>query len=189
MDSERTHEVTQLLRAVMQGEHAALDRLMPLVQEELVAIAGRLLQREHPSQNAEPASVVHATYLRLLDSGFDTAVENRRSFYRVAARIMRQILVERAKARAAGHDGKEDWRQEPLEPVLHYFDEQGIDFLRLDRELERIGQMNPRWNDVMTMRLFGGLSVQEIADELKVPERTAQDDWKFATAVLHQRLH
>jgi RNA polymerase sigma factor (TIGR02999 family) len=189
MSSEHTHEVTQLLHAMMQGEKGALDRLMPLVQEELKGIAGRLLQREAPGYKAEPSVIVHATYLHLLDSGLDTAVANRRSFYRVAARIMRQILVERARARAAGDDGSADWRQEPFEPLLHYFDDQGIDFLNLDEELKRIGQVNPRWDDVMTMRLFGGLTTQEIADELSVPERTVQDDWRFAMAVLHQRLH
>lgn len=189
MSSEQTHEVTQLLHAMMQGEKGALDRLMPLVQEELKAIAGRLLQREAPGYKAEPSVIVHATYLHLLDSGLDTAVANRRSFYRVAARIMRQILLERAKARAAGEDGSEDWRLEPFQPMLNYFDDQGIDFLVLHKELERMAEMNPRWDEVMTMRLFGGLTTQEIADELSVPERTVQDDWRFAMALLHQRLH
>lgn len=183
MGSERTHEVTQLLRAVIQGDQGALERLMPLVQEELIGIAQRLLQRQSSPVAAEPASIVHATYQQLLASGLDTTIANRRSFYRVAARIMRQILLNRARARGKQGDA------EPFDPFLHYFDKQGIDFLKLDEEMERIGSANPRWNDVMTMRLFGGLSTQEIADELSVPERTVQDDWRFVTAVLHQKLH
>ena len=189
MSSERTHEVTHLLHAVMQGEAGALDRLMPLVQVELKTIAARLLQREEPGFKAEPSMIVGATYRHLLESGLDTAVANRRSFYRVAARIMRQILVERARARKVGEDSSDDWRHEPLQPLLHYFDDQKIDFLSLHEELQRMREANPRWDDVMTMRLFGGLTTQEIADELNVPERTVQDDWRFATALLHQRLH
>lgn len=180
-------DVTVLLKAAQSGDNEARDRLMSLVYDELKAIAARYVRKEEPGHTLGPSGVVHEAYLRLFGGEEARSYENRGHFLAVCARIMRNLLVDHARKRDAAKRGGTAQRV-PLDEVLEDLKAQQFDCLDLNASLERLAVVNPRWSDVVTLRVFGGMTVAEVAEELNISERTVQADYRFALAVLQREL-
>ena len=186
-DHPATGEVTRLLAAVRAGDDTAVDRLFPLVHDELRAIAARLLRREAPGHTLEPTELVHEAYLRLAGAGPGDAA-NRPHFLGIAARAMRHLLVDHARRRKAAKRGG------GLIPLRVTSEQIGVDLgsddlLALDEALDRLGELEPRLRQVVECRFFGGLTEDETAATLGVTSRTVQRDWAKARAWLYKELY
>ncbi len=186
MSNEQTHEVTEILQKWREGDAGAAERLFPLVYDELKRQARRYLNRERPDHTLQPTALVHEAYLKLVDQT-SLAVENRMHFYAVASRVMRQILVDHARAHKAEKRGGAAQRFS-LEDV-HILPEQGAaDLLELDEALKKLEAIDERKCRVVDMRFFGGLNEQEIAKVLGINEKTVRRDWQFAKLWLFREL-
>jgi RNA polymerase sigma factor (TIGR02999 family) len=179
------HDVTGLLRAWRAGDHAAFEALIPLVYDELRHIAHRQLAGEH-HQTLQTMDLVHEAYVRLVDTS-RVRWQNRAHFLAVAARSMRRILVDAARTRQAQKRGGDQSRVE-LEPDLVAALAPGIDVIALDEALRELATADPRRGQVVELRYFGGLTVEETSQLLDVAPETVIRDWKVARAWLHQRL-
>ena len=179
-------EVTQLLLAWKRGEEGALEKLIPMVYEELQRRAHRYMAGERLGHTLQTTALVHETFLRLVDSS-QVRWQNRAHFFAVAAQLMRRILVDFARAR---HYQKRGGGARPLsldeELVLPV--ERGADLVALDDALSALAVLDPRKSRVVEMRFFGGLSVKETAEVLKVSSDTVLRDWKLAKAWLMREL-
>jgi RNA polymerase sigma-70 factor (ECF subfamily) len=178
--------VTDLLLAWGEGDRQALDRLVPLVYAELRRRARVQLSRERGSHTLQPTALVHETFLRLVDQR-DARWRNRAQFFAVSARLMRRILVDHARARAAAKRGGDAVRV-----ALDVADETATgpetDILVLHETLERLASQDERQAHVVELRYFGGLSVEEVASVLEVSEITVKRDWAMARAWLFREL-
>jgi RNA polymerase sigma factor (TIGR02999 family) len=178
-------EITRLLAAARGGERQALDQLYALVYGELRGMAEARLRRERGGHTLQPTALVNEVYLRL-DPGRDTW-DNRRHFFGAASHAMRRILVDHARRRIA------DKRGAGLERVtLADLDvaapEADLDLLALDGALTDLERDEPRLADVVTMRVFAGMSVEETAQALEMSPATVKRDWVFARAWLAERM-
>jgi RNA polymerase sigma factor (TIGR02999 family) len=180
-----TDDITSLLLAHQHGDTTALDRVWPLVYDHLRAIAGRQLQRGGPA-TLNATALVHEAYLRLAD---DTRLQwqNRAHFLAIAARCMRQVIVDAARARHAVKRGG-GRAADVLNPDLIAVDSQAELIVAIDTALESISGFNERMGRVAECRLFAGLSEEETAHALGTSLRTVQREWQRARAWLQQHL-
>jgi RNA polymerase sigma factor (TIGR02999 family) len=174
-------EVTRLLQAAHEGEPAALERLIPLVYEDLRRLARRQLDREHGERSLNATALVHESYLKLGGAGM--VASDRSHFLAIAARAMRQVLVDHARDRKAAKRGGGSWESTTLTDGawVREFDPDGM--LALE---EALTQLEPRQRQVVECRFFGGMEEREIAAALGVSERTVHRDWMKARAWLHR---
>jgi RNA polymerase sigma factor (TIGR02999 family) len=186
MGVELQHEVTQILHDWSGGDADAPERLMPFVYDELRRLARSFLARERGSHTLQPTALVNEAYLRLVDQ---TRVnwQNRAHFYGIAARMMRRVLIDHARAHATEKRGGATIHLS-LDDVQVSIEERATSFVALDEALERLEQMDERKCKVVEMRFFGGLTDQEIADVLGVTTRTVLRDWKKARLWLYREL-
>jgi RNA polymerase sigma factor (TIGR02999 family) len=185
-------EITRLLRAWGRGETDALDRLTPLVYEQLRRLAKGYVRRERSEQPLQATALVHEAYLRLIDAS-QVEWQDRAHFFAVAAKIMRRILIDAARARAAGkrggdapnieHSGSFDFDGIPAENS-----ERAAALCALDDALTVLARMDPRRAQVIELRFFGGLTVDETAQVLNVSPQTVMRDWSLARAWLAREL-
>lgn len=178
-------EITRLLRELNRGDESAVERLFPIVYDELRRLARGQLARERPGHTLNTTALVHEAYLRLVDS--DQNPENRRHFFGIAARSMRQILVNYAKYRKREKRGGGQSNL-PLEEARFVADEQVDDVIALDLALNKLAALNQRQSRVVEFRYFAGLSLNETAASLGVSVATVKRDWTFARAWLHREL-
>ncbi|HEX9892732.1 MAG TPA: ECF-type sigma factor [Gemmatimonadales bacterium] len=178
-------EVTRLLDQLRGGDRTALDRLFPLVYQELRLAADRVLRREAPGHTLQPTALVHETFLKL--AGGPVSSENRAHFLGIAARAMRQVLVDHARRRRAAKRGGGDVAVS-LSEADGAWDVQSDELVALDEALERLGEHSERLRRVVELRFFGGLTEEETAQTLGVTTRTIQRDWSKARAWLHKEL-
>jgi RNA polymerase sigma factor (TIGR02999 family) len=177
--------VTELLVRWKAGDPQALDRLIPLLYDELREIARHHMQRERPGHTLQSAALVHEAYLRLLDQDpFDS--ENRMHFLAVASRLMRQILVDYARSHGAAKRGA-DLKVE-LDGALVAAPERSIDVIALDHALSQLTELDEQQSRIVEMRFFGGLSVEEIADLLGISRSTVKREWNVAKAWLSRQI-
>jgi RNA polymerase sigma factor (TIGR02999 family) len=179
-------QTTETLLAYAEGDRPAADALLPLVYDQLRALAGKYLRRERPGHTLQPTALVHEAYLRMVDiSRIDW--RGKTHFFALAARQMRRILVEHARARGAAKRGG-NARAVTLED--HFAIDPGHldDLLSLDQALNRLAELDPRRARVAELKLFAGLSVEEMAAEIEVSPRTVKDDWRVARAWLTREL-
>ena len=186
MGEELQHEVTQILNDWSGGDRKAPERLMPLVYDELRRLARSFLARERGGHTLQPTALVHEAYVRLVDQ---TRVDwqNRAHFYGIAARMMRRVLIDHARAHAAGKRGGAAVRLS-LDDVQVPIEQRAADLVALDEALERLAQMDERKCRVVEMRFFGGLTDEEIAEVMGVTTRTVLRDWKTARLWLYREL-
>jgi RNA polymerase sigma-70 factor (ECF subfamily) len=178
-----TGEVTQLLRASRAGDRAALDRVVPLVYDDLRRAARRqLARRRGGAQSVQPTTLVHEAYLKL--AGNAPSATDRGHFLAIAAHAMRQVLVDRARARHAAKRGP-DWVRTTLTDGAWSTELDTATLLALDDALERL---DPRQRQVVECRFFAGLDDAEIAEALGITTRTVRRDWVKARAWLHRWL-
>jgi RNA polymerase sigma factor (TIGR02999 family) len=186
MTGQAQQEVTQLLQAWRGGERAALDRLMPLVQAELHRLAHIYMARERPGHTLQTSALVNEAYLRLIDIK-KVDWQDRSHFFAISANVMRQVLMQHARARSAGKRGGGVARIE-LDEARVAVPESDESLLALDDALNRLAEVDPREAKVVEMRFFGGLSEPETAQVLGISERTVRRDWDHAKAWLYQEL-
>jgi RNA polymerase sigma factor (TIGR02999 family) len=181
-----SHEVTQLLQAWSAGEQGALDKLVPVVYQELRRLAKRYMAQERPGHTLQTTALVNEAYLRLVDVK-QVNWQNRAHFFGVSAQLMRRILVDLARSRRSLKRGG-DALQVSLDEAFLVSRERGADLVALDDALKTLAAMDPRRGRVVELRFFGGLSVEETAEILKVSPETAMHDWKLAKAWLLREL-
>jgi RNA polymerase sigma-70 factor, ECF subfamily len=181
-------EVTAILGRIEDGDVAAREQLLVLVYDELRSIAGSLMRRERPEHTLQPTALVHEATLRLLNARTLDNLKGRSYFYATATRAMRQILVEHARRRGAQRRGGSH-PNVPLDLVIDSVEAEGhVDLLALDEALERLAALNGRQAEVVTMRFFGGLEMQDIAEALGVSLSTVEKDWRLARAWLKTQI-
>jgi RNA polymerase sigma factor (TIGR02999 family) len=179
------HDVTGLLLAWRRGDRAAFEELVPLVYDELRRLAhGHLRGERH--QTLQTADLVHETYVRLVDSS-RVQWQNRAHFFAIAARCMRRILVDAARARQALKRGG-DYMRVDLDADLTVTDAPNLDLIALDRALQTLAAIDERRGRVVELRFFAGLSIDETAQLLDVSPETVMRDWTVARAWLFQQL-
>jgi RNA polymerase sigma factor (TIGR02999 family) len=181
------HEVTQLLRAWSEGDQEALDKLTPLVYEELHRAAHRYIARERPGHTLETTELVNEIYLRLVDIR-EVTWQDRAHFLAVCARLMRRVLTDFARSRAYLKRGGDSPRV-ALDEALLVSREPRADLVALDDSLNALAAIDLRKSRVVELRFFGGLSVEETAEVLKISSKTVDRDWKVARLWLMQEMN
>jgi RNA polymerase sigma factor (TIGR02999 family) len=184
MDS--THEVTQLLRAWSEGDQDALDKLTPLVYRELYRRAHWYLAREGVGHTLETAALVNEIYVRMVDLR-GVSWRDRAHFFAISSRLVRRVLIDAARARRSLKRGGEAPHLE-FDEALMVCHEPRADLVALDDALTALAAIDPRKSQVVELRFFGGLGVEEVAEVLKVSPETVKRDWKLAKAWLRREL-
>ena len=185
-------EITALLRAWSGGDQAALNRLVPLVYPELYRMARRHMRNERAGNTLQATALVNQAYLRLVDVK-DASWNDRVHFFAVSAQIMRRILVDAARARASGKRGGQFQRVAHstavnLDKIPDLGSQQAAALAALDDALNDLAQFDARKAKVIELRFFGGLSVEETAEVLRISPQSVMRDWKLAKAWLMHEL-
>ena len=178
-------DISGLLRAWSDGDQSALDRLTPIVYDELRRLARRYMRRERPGNSLQTSALVNEAYLRLVECK-RVEWQNRAHFFAVSAQLMRRILVDRARRHNLKRGG--DMQQVSLEGAALVGGGGATDLVALDDAMNALARLDPRKAQVVEMRFFGGLSVEETAEVLKVSPVTVMRDWSTAKAWLYREL-
>jgi len=181
-----SHKITDLLKEWSAGDRRALDRLTPLVYEELRHQATRYLRRERPGHTLQTTALIHEAYLRLIDAK-DVNWQSRAHFFAIAANLMRRVLVEHARRRDSDKRGGSQVRVQ-LDEALAVADETDVDLLAIDEALNRLTTIDPQQARVVELRFFSGLTVEETAAALGVSPKTVKRDWSVARAWLRREI-
>jgi RNA polymerase sigma factor (TIGR02999 family) len=179
-------EITALLRRFQDGDEAARADLIVLVQQDLRVIAARYMRRERRGHTLQTTALVNEAYMRLVDVN-SVDWRDRAHFFAVAANVMRRILVDHARRRIAGKRGG-GFELLPLDEGLACAPAEPEELVKLDDALERLAAKDPRSSRVIELRFFGGLSIEESAEVLKVSPRTVKREWTFARAWLREEM-
>lgn len=180
-------DVTELLDEWRRGDTAALDRLTPLVYDELRRIAHRYMRAERGGHTLETTALVNEAYLRLATQR-RVEWQDRAHFFAVTAQVMRHVLIDHARRRRYAKRGGAEAQQVPLEEAHAMTTERAAELLALDEALEKLAQLDPRKARVVELRYFGGLSLEETAAVLEVSAMTVRRDWRAARAWLYQEM-
>jgi len=178
--------VTELLRAWSDGDQQALEKLTPLVYQELHRVAHRYMADERAGHTLQTTALVNEVYLRLVDVR-GVSWQNRAHFFAICARTMRRILIDFARSRQYQKRGGEAISV-TLDNALDVSTQPAVDFVVLDDALKGLAELDPRKTQVVELRFFGGLSVEDTAEVLKISPETVMRDWKFARAWLAREL-
>jgi len=180
------HEVTTLLKKWCDGDERALEQLMPLVHDELHRLAHQHMRREGPGHILQTSALINEAYLRLVEQP-EIRWENRNHFFGIAARLMRRIIVDDARKRNSAKRGG-SLIQVPLDEATSVVQEQAANVVALDEALKTLETIDVRQGQIVELRFFGGLSIEETANVLKVSPGTVMRDWTFARAWLRNEL-
>ena len=186
MTAVSSSEVTGLLQAWGRGEEEALQKLMPLVYDQLKAAARRYMVRERAGHTLQTTALIHETYLRLIDVR-RVKWQNRAHFFAICAQLMRRILIDFARSRRYQKRGGAA-RQVNFDEAMRVTAEPDLDLLALDEALNRLAEVDARKSKVVELRFFGGLGVKETAEVMKVSPDTVMRDWKLAKVWLLRDL-
>jgi RNA polymerase sigma factor (TIGR02999 family) len=179
-------EITQKLSAARRGDARALDEVFARVFDEIHRLAAAQVRRVGGENTLSTTAVVHEAYLKLAGSG-PIPWEDRAHFFSLAARAMRQVLLNHARSHLAQKRGGE--RPLPLDDVVIAVDSRAAELIDMDRALDRLSALDPRLGRVVELRYYAGLSVEETASLLGLTDRTVKRDWKAARAFLYRELH
>jgi RNA polymerase sigma factor (TIGR02999 family) len=180
-------DVTQILRAWSKGDGTAPEKLMPLVYEELRRLARSYLARERADHTLQATALVHEAYICLADET-QLTWKDRAHFYGIAARLMRRILVDHARAHNAAKRGGLEQKL-TLDEARELPTDGGAEIVALDSALQNFAQIYPRKSEVVELKFFGGLDTKEISEVLQVSEKTVLRDWSFAKLWLCRELN
>lgn len=183
--SSAPHSITLCLQRMRDGDPAAAGELLPLVYDELRAMAGQMMRSGRPGHTLQPTALVHEAYLRLLGQQ-PGSWQNRSHFFGIAAQAMRRILVDHARRK---HAGKRDGGDRiTLDDALVEAPQRSLDLMALDDALTRLGELDPRQARVVELRFFAGLDVEQTAEALGISPATVKRDWTFARAFLQREM-
>lgn len=186
MQTKSPKEITRLLVAWGDGDQSALEELAPLVQAELHRLAHHYMGRERPGHILQTSALVNEAYIRLIDWK-NVRWQNRAHFFAVSAQLMRRILVDFGRNRQyLKHGGGA--LQVSLGEAAAFTGKRGTDLVALDEALTALAEVDPRKSQVVEMRFFGGLSIEEVAEVLKVSKETVMRDWRLAKVWLLREL-
>jgi len=180
------HDVTQILSDMHGGDRASLEKLLPMIYDELHALAQAQLRQERPGHTLQATALVNEAYLKLIELKH-IKWEGRAHFFGAAARIIRRILVDHARGRDRLKRGG-DRKRIPLDSSAIQDDGKSVDLIALHEALEKLEALDSRQSKIVELRFFGGLSMKEVADVLGVSLRTVEGDWTMARAWLMEQL-
>ena len=186
MPPSSAHQVTQLLVRWRAGDRRALDELTPLVYDELHRLASRYMRGERPGHTLQTSALVNEAFLRLAGHE-EIEWQNRAHFFAIAAQAMRRILVDHARRRGNQKRGG-DAHKVALEEGLIVSAERAAEVVALDDALTRLAEVDPRKSQLVELRFFGGLDIEETAEVLQVSPGTVMRDWTFAKAWLRREI-
>ena len=180
--------VTQILSQVEQGDLSAAERLLPLVYAELRQLAAARLSHEKPGQTLQPTALVHEAYLRLVDQASEPRWDGSRHFFSAAAEAMRRILIERARQKQSLKRGGKRERVDLAENEPVVLPMACEDLLSLDEALEKLQRQHRRKAELVKLRFFAGLTIDQAAQALGVSTTTAENDWAYARSWLRLEM-
>jgi len=184
LSSAPSKPISELLVRWRDGDQGALQALLPLVYDELKRLARNYLRNERPGHTLQSTALVHEAYLRLVKSPL--RLQNRTHFFAVAARLMREILVDHARSRRAA---KRDYRCKiTLDRAVALPQKRDVDLLALDDALDELSRLDPRQGRIVELRFFGGLSIDETSEILGISPATVKREWTTARAWLHREM-
>jgi RNA polymerase sigma factor (TIGR02999 family) len=186
MSPASTHEVTQLLIEWSNGDKAALNRLMPLIYDELRHLAHRYMSRERPGNTLQTTALVNEAYVRLINRK-NVHWQNRTHFFAIAAQLMRTILVDHARGQAYKKRGGGATKL-ALDEAMIVSRERAGEVVALDDALQRLAEIDPQQSRLVELRFFGGLTIEETADVLGLSPATIKREWNTAKAWLYRDL-
>ena len=186
MSANSSQEVTSLLIAWSDGDKAALEKLMPLVYDELHRLAARYMRRESPGHTLQTSALVNEAYLKLVDQK-KVRWQNRAHFFGVAAQMMRRILVDHARTRARVKRGA-GVQKLSLNEAAIVTPEKAEEFILIDQALTNLSKIDPAKSRIVEMKIFCGLNIEEIAEVEKVSTSTIEREWRKAKAWLHREI-
>ena len=181
-----SRQITQLLFRWREGDRQALDDLLPLVYDELHRLAACYMRGERPSHTLQTSALVNEAYLRLVGAE-DIRWENRAHFFAIAAQVMRRILIDHARRRDQQKRGG-DMRRIDLDEAMIVSDERATEVIALDDALNSLAEFDPRKSQIVELRFFGGMSIDETAEVLQVSPGTVMRDWTLAKAWLLREI-
>lgn len=180
--------ITKVLRELRSGSHHdSLNELLPLVYDELRRLANSYLGRERPNHTLQPTALVHEAFLRLFKQN-DIIWEDRAHFFGLSARVMREILIEYARARKRQKRGGEFRTQIALDAAVGFTDPKELDVIAVDEALTKLEKLDEKQARIVEMKFFGGLTVEEIAEVLSISPATVKREWSSAKLLLHRML-
>jgi RNA polymerase sigma-70 factor (ECF subfamily) len=180
------NEVTRLLIDWSKGDQAALDELIPLVHAELRRIARHYMARENPGHTLQTSALINEAYIRLVDQNMPW--QNRAHFYGVAAQVMRHILIDHARRHRYAKRGG-GARKVPLDEAMIVNDKRADELVALDDALKVLATLDPRKSQIIELRFFGGLSIEETAEVLTISPITVTREWRSAKAWLRREIN
>jgi len=185
MDSVSSHDVTELLKSWRNGNNDALEKLIPLVYEELHRLAARYMRKEDPAHTLQTTALVNEAYCRLIDQ--KEAWQNRAHFYGIAAQLMRRILVDHARTRTRVKRGQ-GAHKISLEEATVVLESGSEEIILLDDALKRLAEFDQKKSRIVELKFFGGLTTEEIAEVEQLSVRTVHREWRKAKAWLFHAI-
>ena len=185
MNADQT-DVADTLVQVADGSDEAADRLMPLVYDRMRGLARSMLDRESPSHTLQPTALVNEVFLKMTDQN-RVDLRGKSHFFAIGAKVMRRILVDHARTKKRQKRGG-GMHRIPLEAGLQVSNRNDEDVLAIEEALTKLADMDPRQAEIIELRFYGGLTVQEVAEVLRVSKRTVESEWAMARAWLRREL-
>ena len=179
--------ITQILFELKNGEQHALDELLPLVYDQLRRLANSYLRKERSNHTLQPTALVHEAYLRLVGQN-EIEWQNRAHFFGISARLMREILIEYARAKNRQKRGGEFRTQIALDDAVSFSSQNELDVVAVDEALTKLEALDERQARIVEMKFFGGLTVEEIAEVLDISAATVKREWATAKLLLYKML-
>lgn len=179
--------ITKVLHELRNGGDGSLNELLPLVYDELRRLANRYLSRERSDHTLQPTALVHEAYLRLFGQA-EIEWQNRAHFFGLSARVMREILIEYARARNRQKRGGEFKTQIALDEAVVFTDKKELDIIAVDEALSKLELLDEKQARIVELKFFGGLTVEEIAEVLTISPATVKREWATAKLFLHRML-
>lgn len=186
MADQASEDVTALLSDSVNGDPTAASKLFPLLYDELRRLALSYMKRERSDHTLQPTALVHEAYIKLVQRG-SLDWKGRAHFFGIAARVMRTVLIDHARAHLREKRGGGQ-SPIPMDEVFIFSPEKSHELVRLEQALERLTKIDPRQGKIVELRFFGGLTVEQTADLLEISPKTVKRDWSMAKAWLHGEL-